>query len=75
MSALENIKHRIKEFKPTSWAIDNKTGIYLLIVIITMIGLYQFITLPKGRYPDIVIPQFMYKPFTSVTRPRILKTL
>ena len=50
------IKDKFKEFKPTSWSISNKTSIYLVMVIITLIGIYQFVTLPKEQFPDIVIP-------------------
>jgi len=75
MSALENIKHKIKEFKPTSWAIDNKTGIYLLISIITLIGIWQFITLPKGRYPDIVIPTIYIQTIYVGNSPRDIENL
>src|SRR6267154_1192941 len=56
MSALENIKDKIKEFKPTSWSISNKTSIYLVMVIVSLFGIYQFVTLPKEQFPDIVIP-------------------
>src|SRR5664279_761482 len=56
MSVLENIKEKFKEFKPTSWSIKNKTSIYLVIVFVSMIGIYQFATLPKEQYPEIVIP-------------------
>ncbi len=56
MSTIDNIKEKIKEFKPTSWSITNKTSIYLLIIFLTMAGVYQFITLPKESFPDIVIP-------------------
>ncbi len=45
-----------KEFKPTSWAVNNKTSIYLTIIFISIAGLFQFITLPKEQFPDIVIP-------------------
>jgi len=56
MSAFENIKDKIKEFKPTSWSISNKTAIYLAMVIVSLFGIYQFVTLPKEQFPDIVIP-------------------
>ena len=56
MSVLENIKEKFKEFKPTSWSIKNKTSIYLVIVFVSIIGIYQFATLPKEQYPEIVIP-------------------
>ncbi len=56
MSALENIKEKFKEFKPTSWAINNKTSIYLMMLFVTLWGLSKFVTLPKEQFPDIVIP-------------------
>src|SRR6185369_5007479 len=56
MSVLENIKGKFKEFGPTTWSIKNKTSIYLLMLIVTIIGVTKFITLPKEQFPDIVIP-------------------
>ncbi|TFF36671.1 efflux RND transporter permease subunit [Mucilaginibacter psychrotolerans] len=42
-----------KEFAPSSWAIDNKTAIYVLIFLITVLGLISYNTLPKENFPDI----------------------
>jgi multidrug efflux pump len=56
MSSIDNIKAKFKEFKPTSWAIRNKTSVYLLILFVTLWGVYEFTTLPKEQFPDIVIP-------------------
>ena len=56
MSALENFKEKFKEFSLTSWAIDNKTSIYLLIIIVTILGITKFVNTPKEQFPDIVIP-------------------
>lgn len=59
MTALEKLHAelaKIKEFKPTTWAIKNKTSIYLMMVFITIAGVYQFMTLPKEQFPDIVVP-------------------
>ncbi|MBS1666828.1 MAG: efflux RND transporter permease subunit [Bacteroidetes bacterium] len=56
MSVLENVKGKFKEFAPTSWSISNKTAVYLMILIISVMGVYQFVTLPKEQFPDIVIP-------------------
>ncbi len=47
---------KIKEFKPTSWAIDNRTATYIIAVLISLFGLYKFNTLPKEQFPDIVVP-------------------
>src|ERR1044071_4338412 len=56
MSALENFTDKFKQFAPTSWAIRNKTSIYLVMIFFTLIGVSQFVTLPKEQFPDIVIP-------------------
>ncbi|RYD91189.1 MAG: efflux RND transporter permease subunit, partial [Sphingobacteriales bacterium] len=42
-----------KEFGPSSWAIDNKTAVYALVIIISLLGLVSYITLPKENFPDI----------------------
>src|SRR6478609_6343262 len=56
MNIIEGITKKFKQFKPTSWAIDNKTAIYIIAVIITIIGLVKFTTMPKEQFPDIVVP-------------------
>src|ERR1700743_3108710 len=56
MSALENFTGKFKHFGPTTWSIKNKTSIYLLMLILSGWGVFQFITLPKEQFPDIVIP-------------------
>lgn len=56
MSAANKIKEKFKEFGPTSWSVTNKATIYLMMVIVSLIGIYQFMTLPKEQFPDIVIP-------------------
>ena len=37
MSVLENIKDKFKQFKPTSWVIDNKTVTYVATIVITLL--------------------------------------
>src|SRR5689334_15793605 len=56
MKIIEGITKKFKEFKLTSWAIDNKTAIYIIAIIVTIIGLMKFNTMPKEQYPDIVVP-------------------
>lgn len=51
-----NIIEKIKEFKPTSWAVDNRTAVYIIAILISAFGLYKFNTLPKEQFPDIVVP-------------------
>ena len=46
-----------KEFKPASWAIDNKTAVYALVFFISLLGLISYNNLPKENFPDITIPK------------------
>jgi multidrug efflux pump len=47
-----------KEFKPSSWSIDNKTAIYIITIIISLWGIKAYNDLPKESFPDIVVPKF-----------------
>ena len=75
MSAIENIKEKFKEFRPTSWSINNKTSIYLLIIIVSAIGIYQFVTLPKEQFPDIVIPTIYVQTIYVGNSPKDIENL
>ncbi len=46
-----------KEFKPTSWAIDNKISIYVATVLICIAGIVTYNKLPKESFPEVVFPQ------------------
>ena len=56
MKVLEGVSKKFKEFKPTSWSVDNSTAIYIVAVLITVYGLIKFNTMPKEQFPDIVVP-------------------
>ncbi|MDB5203191.1 MAG: efflux transporter permease subunit [Ferruginibacter sp.] len=75
MSVLENAKQKFKEFKPTSWSIGNKTSIYLLMLFFTLAGLYQFTTLPKEQFPDIVIPTIYVQTIYVGNSPKDIENL
>jgi multidrug efflux pump subunit AcrB len=47
------MKDVIKEFKPSSWAIDNKTAVYVMVFLITLLGLLSYNRLPKENFPYI----------------------
>ncbi len=47
-----------KEFKLSSLAINNSTTVYLLTVLITIIGAFAYIVLPKESFPEVEIPIF-----------------
>jgi multidrug efflux pump len=46
-----------KEFKPTSWSIDNKVSIYIATVFICLAGIVTYLFLPKEQFPEVVFPQ------------------
>ncbi|MCU0367673.1 MAG: efflux RND transporter permease subunit [Cyclobacteriaceae bacterium] len=46
-----------KEFKPTSWSIDNKIAIYVATIIISLAGIMTYNSLPKENFPEVVFPQ------------------
>src|SRR6188768_1723998 len=56
MNIIEGIKDKFKEFKPTSWAINNRTAVYIIAILITLYGMVKFNTMPKEQFPDIVVP-------------------
>jgi multidrug efflux pump len=47
----------MKEFKPTSWSIDNRTSIFIITVLITLAGIMSYNGLPKEQFPDVTVPQ------------------
>ena len=56
MKIFEDVKDKFKQFGPSSWAIDNRTAIYIIAILITVYGLTKFNSMPKEQYPDIVVP-------------------
>ncbi|MCC6257894.1 MAG: efflux RND transporter permease subunit, partial [Chitinophagaceae bacterium] len=53
---IEGISRKFKEFKPTSWSIDNRVVIYIVTILISIYGMVKFTSLPKEQFPDIVVP-------------------
>ena len=56
MNVLKGLHDKFKEFAPTSWAVDNRTAVYIIALLISFYGLNKFNTLPKEQFPDIVVP-------------------
>jgi len=46
-----------KEFRPTSWSIDNKVVIYVATAIICIAGMMTYSSLSKENFPEVVFPQ------------------
>lgn len=50
------MKDVFKEFKPSSWAIDNRTTIFILTLMLTIMGIRAYNNLPKELFPDVTMP-------------------
>ena len=44
---------RFKEFGPTSFAVDHRTSVLVLLVIIVTMGMYSYATTPQESFPEI----------------------
>ncbi len=75
MSALENLTDTFKQFRPTTWSIKNKTSIYLMMLFVTLAGVFQFVTLPKEQFPDIVIPTIYVQTIYVGNSPKDIENL
>lgn len=64
-----------KEFKPSSWAIDNKISVYVLTVIITLTGVMAYNSIPKENFPDIVVPTIYINTVYVGTSPTNIENL
>ncbi len=69
------MEKKYKEFKPTSWAIDNKLSIYVLVFIIAIFGLFNYNTIPKEQFPEIVIPTIIVNTIYPGTSPSDMENL
>ena len=75
MSTINKIKEKFKEFKPTSWSITNKTTIYLVMLFLSLGGIYQFLTLPKENFPEVVIPNIFVQTIYVGNSPKDIENL
>ena len=68
-------KIKIKEFFPTSWAIDNRTSIYVLALLISILGLMNYYFIPKEQFPQVVIPYIIVNTPYPGTSPADIENL
>jgi multidrug efflux pump len=69
------MKDVVKEFKPSSWAIENKTAIYVMTIIIAIMGWVTYNSLPKENFPEVVIPKIFIQTIYPGTSPQNMETL
>ncbi len=64
-----------KSFPITAWAVENRTTIYVLMVIISVLGVLTYISLPKEQFPDIVVPTVLVSTINAGTSPTDIENL
>ncbi|MBC7744139.1 MAG: efflux RND transporter permease subunit [Flavobacterium sp.] len=64
-----------KEFGPSSWAINNKTAIYVLTAIIAVMGYFAYVGLPKENFPEVIIPKIFITTVYPGTSPSNMENL
>ena len=69
------MEKKYKEFFATSWAIDNKLSVYVLVFIIAVFGLINYYTIPKEQIPEIVIPMININTIYPGTSPSDMENL
>ena len=47
-------KHHQKESFFSSWAVDNRTTVYVLTFIIVLLGIFSFFSMPRENFPEVV---------------------
>lgn len=46
----------VREFGLSSLSINNRTSVIIITIIIVIMGLYSYVTIPKESFPEVVIP-------------------
>ena len=69
------MEKKFKEFFATSWAIDNKISVYVLVFIIAVFGMMNYYTIPKEQIPEIVIPMININSIYPGTSPSDMENL
>ena len=72
---IEGVAKKFKQFGPTSWAVNNRTAIYIIAVLITLYGMLTFTSLPKEQFPDIVMPTISVTTVYAGNSPKDIENL
>ncbi len=46
--------HQSKEFSISSWAIENRVTVYIVTLLIVVLGITAYITMPREDFPEII---------------------
>lgn len=55
-----------RQFAITTWAVNNRTTVIVLTILICVMGIYSYIVMPKVSFPDVVTPEvYVATPYNS----------
>src|SRR3954469_10119532 len=69
------MKTTFKHFRPTTWSVTHKTAIYLIIVFLSAVGVFTFVSTPKEQFPDVVFPQIYVQTIYVGNSPKDMENL
>ncbi len=64
-----------KEFKPSSWAIDNRVATFVITLVLAIYGAVAYVNLPKESFPDISLPNIYVSVVYPGTSPKDMENL
>ena len=68
-------ENKFKEFFATSWAIENRSSIYVLAFLISILGLMNYYFIPKEQFPQVIIPYIVVNTPYPGTSPEDIENL
>src|SRR5215831_4379528 len=48
------MEHKHKEFSISTWAIENRVTVYIFTLVLVIMGLVAYITMPREDFPEII---------------------
>ncbi len=64
-----------KEFKPSTWSINNRTAIFIITIVLIFAGVSTYNSLPKESFPDISLPNIYVSVVYPGTSPKDMENL
>ncbi|MFM2208344.1 MAG: hypothetical protein RL213_2319 [Bacteroidota bacterium] len=64
-----------KEFKPSTWAINNRVAIFVITTLLVLAGIRAYEGLPKESFPDISLPNIYVSVIYPGTSPKDMENL
>src|SRR5882724_9410509 len=64
-----------KEFKPSTWSINNRTAIFIITIVLVFAGISTYNALPKESFPDISLPNIYVSVLYPGTAPKDMENL